>query len=747
MAFFDRHTVFADKLVLPRMMLPLQDGLLVRETGSEDFWLYRDLNDDGVADEKIKIYEGDSDSGNIEHQSGGLIWNLDNWIYVTMSSQRFRLRGTNVLVETIPSNGGQWGLSHDDYGKQWFVNAGGNLGPIQFQQPFHYGRFSVSDELETGFKEVWPLAGLGDVEEGKHRFRPEDGTLNHFTSTCGGEIFRGDRLPSDLRGDFFFAEPVGRLIRHARVEVSDGITRLRNAYPKSEFIRSTDPNFRPVNLTTAPDGTLYIVDMYRGIIQEGAWLGKDSYLRKVIENYQLDKNFGRGRIWRLVHQDRSPGDWPMMNREPSSRLVQYLDHPNGWWRDTAQKLIVLRQDLSVVPVLRTMAQTHSNHLARIHALWTLEGLDVLDTGLLLEKMRDDHPQVRVAAIRAYETLEKQGEASLRPAVVALADDPDPNVVIQVLLTARFLQWPDANQIIQETIAKTSSQGVREIGTQLIIPQLGDGRELTQYQKDLLLRGEQLYRQLCFACHGSDGKGTPDPTRGPRSSIAPRLAQSETVTGLSDIPVGVLLKGLTGPLNGKEYPSSMVAFEQSDDEWIAAVVSYIRNAFGNNASLVFPGDVARVRKVFAKRDRPWTISELQKAVPQYLPNRKSWKLKASHGSSSLPELVDNYLGTRYESETDQVPGMWVQVDLPQTEIVSGLLLNGFGSPYGHPRAWKVELSRDGINWDDPVAEGRSNARSTEIRFAPRKTKAIRITLTEAAEAPWHIHELHVLVPPS
>ena len=152
--------------------------------------------------------------------------------------------------------GGQWGMSRDDYGKPWFVNAKGDLGPVHFQQPFTYGRFTVKGELAEGFEEVWPLVGLADVQGGPQRFRPTNKTLNHLTAACGGEIFRGDRLPVDLRGDLLFAEPVGRLIRRTKIEIHEGVTRLRNAYDKSEFIRSTDPNFRPVNLVTAPDGTL-----------------------------------------------------------------------------------------------------------------------------------------------------------------------------------------------------------------------------------------------------------------------------------------------------------------------------------------------------------------------------------------------------------------------------------------------------------------------------------------------------------
>ena len=185
-----------------------------------------------------------------------------------------------------------------------------------------------------------------------------------------------------------------------------------------------------------------------------------SYLRNVVEQYRFDKNFGRGRIWRLVHDGFQPGAQPQMQDETPAQLVVHLDHPNGWWRDTAQKLLVLRDDKSVVAALQQMARSDQNHLARIHALWTLEGLDALDAGFVREKLKDQNPQVRIAAIRASETLLKKDGSSLAADLRALVKDPDPNVVIQVMLTANLLKWPDAKSFIEATVASSSSLGVR-----------------------------------------------------------------------------------------------------------------------------------------------------------------------------------------------------------------------------------------------------------------------------------------------
>ncbi|NOX98821.1 MAG: hypothetical protein GXP30_03665, partial [Verrucomicrobia bacterium] len=358
----DKHSVFIDNLLLPRILLPLDDRLIVGETNTLDLYSYRDTNGDGVADEKKLIYKGGERGGNLEHQPSGLIWSMDNWLYTTYNAYRLRLTPDGKMIkERTAANGGQWGLTQDNHGKPWYVNAGGEIGPINFQQPIVYGAFNVPDQFPPDYREVYPLVlkprQMPDVQGGALRFRPDNKLLNHFTATCGAEVYRGDRLPKDLQGDLLFSEPVGRLIRRSKITVKDGVTHLLNAYYKGEFIRSTDANFRAVNMCTAPDGTLYIVDMYRGIIQEGNWVKEGSYLRKVVQQYQLDKNFGRGRIYRLVHKDFKRGPQPNMLDESSAELVKHLEHPNGWWRDTAQKLLILKRDASIVPALKTMARS------------------------------------------------------------------------------------------------------------------------------------------------------------------------------------------------------------------------------------------------------------------------------------------------------------------------------------------------------------------------------------------------------
>lgn len=743
---FDKHTVFIDHLLLPRMILPVADGLLVNETDSDDIWLYRDTNGDGVADKKELVYAGGPRGGNLEHQPSGLIWDRDNWLYQAVSSYRLRLKGTNVVKEPTPSNSGQWGLTQDDYGKLFFVNAGGELGPVNFQEPIVYGAFKAKDEPSLDFMAVWPLVGLADVEGGRNRFRPENNTLNHFTACCGPDIFRGDRLPLDVRGDLFFGEPVGRLIRRAKIEVQDGVTHLVNPYDHSEFMRSTDPNFRPINMVTAPDGTMYIVDMYRGIIQEGNWVKQGSYLRTIVQKFQLDKNIDHGRIWRLRHKDFKLGPQPHMLDETPAQLVKHLTAANGWWRDTAQKLIVLRNDKSVVPALTKMAISDPNPLARLDALWTLEGLDSVSPDFLRVMLADQNPQVRAAAVRVSESVYENGDRSIVPDVRAMAKDSDPNVAVQVMLTANLLKWTDSKQFAETIVSNNQSAGVQTFGQALLLPPAAAHREFSESERRILARGSVIYNQLCFACHGNNGKGMPLQGGAPGTTMAPPLAGSSTVNGVSEGIINVLLKGLSGPVGGKNYGSQMVSMQNNDNEWVADITSFVRNNFGNSSPFINASEVARVRDATKDHNAPWTLDELHAILPQSLANRSQWKVSASHHSDAARLAIDGRIQTRYDTDASQTPGMWYQIELPQATSVCGLRLDAGDSFNDYPRGYKVQLSDDGKTWGEPVASGHGSGVVTEIFFPATKGKFIRITQTGSVSGLfWSIHELRVFEP--
>jgi mono/diheme cytochrome c family protein len=855
---YDKHSVFVDKLVAPRMILPLQDGIiLTSETDSDDLVKWTDTNGDGVADKREVVFTGIGQSGdaNIEHQKAGLLWNMDNWIYTTYNPFRIRWTPSGFLREPTGANGGQWGLASDDDGKPWFVDAGGERGPMNFQYPIHYGAFTpcpaagrggragagapapappnqncpagMENGFEKDFATVWPAPSIGDMQGGIMRIRMPAQNLNHFTAATGPAIVRGDRLPADLKGHLLFTEPVGRLIRRAAIDNIEGLTQLRNVYPQSEFITSADQLFRPVNISNAPDGTVYIADMYHGIIQELEWSGPGWYLRAKIEQYQLDKVAQHGRIWRLRYDGRQAvsatatnigqpaipaimPDFapPRMYSETPAQLVAHLSHPNGWWRDTAQRLLILKQDKSVVPVLEQTVRSSDNLLARFHALWTLEGLGALKPAVVRAAMEDKNPRMRIQAIRASETLYKAGDKSFAGDYRSLTKDPDTDVVIQAMLTANLFKLPDAADLVKAAQAANKSKGVALIGERLLAPapSLGGGGGRPDEEKRLQ-QGNDVFGAVCFACHGQDGTGAPMENAPDGTMLAPPLAGSPRVQGHRDYVIKVLLKGLMGPLEGKTYRDVMVPMGGTD-EWIAGIASYVRTSFGNSGGLVTPADVARVRAETANRKDPWTIAELEATLPRPL-NSQQWKLAASHGTETAAG-ASTLRG--WSSGVPQAPGMWFSVELAQPALITEVQFDsmssmigggrggrggpaaagpagaagapaastpgaataapgaapaaagqappqgrggrggfggGGGTPVvGYPRGYSVQVSTDGTNWSTPVAEGKGEGAHTTITFAPTRAKFLKITQTEtpADPAAWSIRSLRIYEAP-
>jgi mono/diheme cytochrome c family protein/glucose/arabinose dehydrogenase len=612
----DKSSVFIDKMLLPRMILCVGNELLVNETDTYDIFSYQDTDKDGVADVKRPVYTpGKKSPGNLEHQRSGLDWNVDNWIYMAVDPVRFRYKNGILLPDSIPSgSSGQWGLTHDNYGRLFFSSAGGENPALGFQINPVYGRMEFDDQFTEEFNEVWPIIKTPDVEGGLKRLRP-DTTLNHFTASCGQVVFRGDRLPADLQGDLLISEPVGRLIRRAKVTNTKGKITLENAYQKQEFIASTDMNFRTVNMYTGPDGCLYLVDMNRGIIQEGNWTGPKSYLRPQIQRLGLDKNVQHGRIYRMVYDGIKPGPKPKMLDEASSKLVGHLAHPNGWWRDNAQKELIVRNDKSVVPALKAMVAGQASEqvkspsaLARLHALWTLEGLEALDQTILNQAMRDADPEIRKAAVRMSEPyLKKDGQ--LLPSLASLKTDPSSDVRIQLLFSLAHSKAPEAGKLSGDLVASANGNPIFA-RAQRSIEKNEDAKKfgmrlgrLDAVDRGLVMNGSVIYKSLCATCHGADGKGLV-------TKAAPPLTGSRRLSRNTDAAVHILLHGLAGPVDGQTYPSEMPSMRDNDDEWIASVVSYVRHEF-SGAPAIRPETVKAIRDKTASRTTAWTLEELQK----------------------------------------------------------------------------------------------------------------------------------------
>jgi mono/diheme cytochrome c family protein len=771
---YETGTTFVDSLIFPRFVLPYgKDCILTMESDTDNVYKHTDTNGDGVADKKEFFTNKYGRSGNVEHQQAFMYYGMDNWLYSTVNAFRVRETPNGVIREKTGFNRAQWGVAHDDDGKLWFQGGASGV-PSYFQFPIHYGNFEVPKQLAEGFDIPWGApVKIADMQGGMDEVRQPDGSLNRVTGSSGNDVYRGDRLPENLRGQYFYGEPVARIVRQINPVVTEGLTTLHNVYQeeKSEFLRSTDPLFRPVDMATAPDGTLYIVDMYHGIIQEGQWTQKDTYLRLKIEQYQLDKVVGLGRIWRITHdgKDRDKNQPKMLN-EDASKLVGYLEHPNGWWRDAAQQLLVLKKDLTIVPALEEMTLTNKNLLARIHALWSLEGLGALKPDMVQQLMKDSNPRMRVQALRASETLYKAGTKNLAADYNTLLSDANTDVAIQAMLTSKFLKVPDLEKNIKSVMEKNKTAGITLVGEQILTPPAARNMgpfgapQLNDQQKEILARGEVIYNELCSACHGNNGMGTPTGDK----LMAPALAGSQRIQSHPEYAIRVLLHGLEGTIDGKSYTGNMMApMKNQSDEWIADVISFVRNGLSNEASLIKPEQVAKVRATTADQKSLYQFDQLLKTIPREL-QQTGLKATASHTNSTrIGGNISPLSALTYEGWTTgekQAKGMWYQLEFPKEVTLTEInfispqttkpgwqpnpkLPPGQPRPFiqTFPRTFTIETSADGKTWQPTASELKGQSGENIISLASIKTKFLKITLnegleTEADKIPWSMRQL-------
>ncbi|MGN6437409.1 MAG: PVC-type heme-binding CxxCH protein [Agriterribacter sp.] len=460
----DKRTLFKEGLLLPTGILRWKQGVLV--TDSPNIYYLEDSDGDGKADIMDTVLTGFALT-NPQHNLNNPVYGIDNWIYAAhegivksrdyvnefgdegteiyypskpgairlpknAKGKSVRFRPDQLQLEALASNC-QFGNTFDAWGR-WFGCNNSNQG----YQEMIAGRYlqrnaqlppidpvqSMSDHLNA--PEVFPTTTNPD-----RQILTDVGVM---TSACGLTSYLADDFPAPYNNATFIAEPVSNLV-HVDVLKDSGVSYTASRlFQQKEFFTSTDAWSRPVNMYVGPDGALYILDYYRRVIESPEWMSDEA-----IAAGNLYDGIDKGRIYRITPVNGKKADWTkglQLGKATSEALINELKNSNAWWRINAQRLLVDRADKNAVPGLIEMATKSASSMGRLHALWTLQGLNALQPGIIKIALKDTVAGIRENAVKLAE-LHLNDDPGLLPDLLALQNDPNTKVRFQLLLTLGF----------------------------------------------------------------------------------------------------------------------------------------------------------------------------------------------------------------------------------------------------------------------------------------------------------------------
>lgn len=728
----DKSTIYLDSLIMPRSIGLFSGGALVAENNA--LWVTKDLDGDLKSDYKVLLDSTYSRSGVVEHTDNGFVRNVDNWYYSAKSRLRYRMNGEEWVRDSTEFRG-QWGISQDDQGRliynyNW-SQLHGDLVPANYlsSNPNH----SPSTGIDFGLtidRRIYPIRSNlainrgyipGTLDEGKR--------LLEFTSACSPIVYRSNLFPEEYYGNIFVMENAGNLVKRNVVSENGIYLEAKDPNPGREFLASSDERFRPVHGAVGPDGALYVVDMYHGIVQHVAYMTK--YLKEQTVQRKLDGPVHMGRIWRIIPEDFKEEKMISLSDKSSQDLLPFLSHQEGWYRDNAQRLLVERNDPTVIPDLKNIVLDSQNELGSFHAIWTLEGMGKADEEFLLKVLDKNSELIQSSALRILDKKSKNNpefQKMLGNKMKELSENSGKELQLQLALSSYSLSNEDAQFVLSSVLHEQGndalirdaamsslahrefeflqaiwdsedwkiSQSDQEIFFDMLTASIvknGDQGEIKNllsfidkpkigwkektllnalaiqsanastkgfvtfeaepslfsrtdlpietnkidmvkslfswpgfHPKDLqeaagslqpeemvqFAVGRQKFLASCASCHGTNGKGM--------NRMGPPLVNSEWVLGDEKRVSLILLHGLEGPIevDGKKYDSPeilpvMPAHSTMDDAGIAAILTYIRNEWGNQATAISPRTVGKMRVTTQGRVYPWSASELNKHV--------------------------------------------------------------------------------------------------------------------------------------
>lgn len=492
---FDKRTTFAHNLTFPNGIMPWRGGLLV--TCAPDIIFLKDSDGDGRADLREVVLTGFDDSNTTQLRVSHPTLGPDNWVYVTSgltgASKVRRPNATNPPIELrtdvrfrpdtwefeAADGRGQFGMTFDDFGHRFHcmnrVHVQHVVLPSRYlrRNPALAFTETVQNVPETMVAE--PLPGHGSAARifpVSKNITTADSHAGTFTAACGVTIYRGTGLPDDYYGNVLACDPTGNLVHRDTLIPAGATFSARRASQTGELLASTDDWFRPVSLALGPEGALYVCDMYRKTIEHPIYLPGE--LRK---HTDFESGKDKGRIYRISSAKKAASrNNTLFAKATTPELCRALNHPNGWQRDTAHRLLLERSDPAMTSILRSFfaSGTKSSAPGRVFALHLLDRLAALDEPALLRALADAHSGVRENAAMLAESRAQSSPAIIEK-LLSLADDPEPHVRFHSALSLGLT--PISGTAATEALGKVALQGAADKWTRAAVLSSVSKREL------------------------------------------------------------------------------------------------------------------------------------------------------------------------------------------------------------------------------------------------------------------------------